>query len=180
MAVIYSYAGRDASQAYAEVHEPNLIKTNLKANELIGDLDPATTFPDMGSHQESQIIQKPAGKPPLDSLLNLKDFEDAAERSISKKAWAFISGASNDNFTRDANRDLYQKIWFRPRILRNVSRVSTKGKMMGCDVSLPIWISPTGIGKAGGPEGEIALSSAAAEKGIIQSVSFCSREAMSM
>ena len=171
MAVIYAYAGRDASQAYNEIHEPNLIKSNLLPEEVIGDLDPTTSFPDSSTNSGSGLPQKQGAKPSLDALLNLNDFEEAAQHSISKKSWAFISGASNDNITRDANKNFFQKIWFRPRILRNVATVSTKGSMLGCNVALPIWISPTGVGKAGGPEGEIALSKAAAETGIIQTVS---------
>ncbi len=171
MAVIYAYAGRDASQAYNEIHEPNLIKSNLLPEEVIGDLDPTTSFPDASTSSGSALPQKQGAKPSLDALLNLNDFEEAAQHSISKKSWAFIFGASNDNITRDANKNFFQKIWFRPRTLRNVATVSTKGSMLGCNVSLPIWISPTGVGKAGGPEGEIALSKAAAETGIIQTVS---------
>lgn len=167
--IIYTYAGRDASQAYNEIHEPNLIQANLRPEEILGDLDPTTSFPETSTSSGS-AAPKAGEKPPLETLLNLYDFEEAAQHSISKKSWAFISGASNDNITRDANKNFYQKIWFRPRILKNVANVSTKGSMMGCDVSLPLWISPTGIGKAGGPEGEIALSKAAAETGIIQTV----------
>lgn len=171
MAVIYTYAGRDASQAYAEIHAPSLIRTSLQPEELIGALDPATTFTELPSDQLSKSPQRPEGeKPHLDAILNSNDFEIAAQQTISKKNWAFISGASNDNITRDANKDLLQKIWFRPRILRNVTAVSTKGTMLGRTVSLPIFIAPTGIAKAGGPEGEIALSSAAANTGIIQMV----------
>lgn len=91
-------------------------------------------------------------------------------QSLSRKNFAFISGASNDNLTRDANQNLFQKIWFRPRVMRNVATVSTKSKLMGLDVSLPVWIAPAGVGKTGGPEGELALSRGAAASGIIQTV----------
>ncbi|KIW16075.1 hypothetical protein PV08_06126 [Exophiala spinifera] len=170
--IIYTYAGRDASEAYNEIHEPNLIQTNLRSEEVLGDLDPTTSFPETSSTGSGSAAPPKAGeKPRLETLLNLNDFEEVAQHSISKKSWAFISGASNDNITRDANKNFYQRIWFRPRVLKNVAHVSTRGTMLGCDVSLPLWISPTGIGKAGGPEGEIALSKGAAETGIIQTIS---------
>lgn len=165
--VIYAYAGRDASEAYSDIHEPNLIKKTLQPSELLGDLDPDTTFPDVVASRERR---EKGEKPPLAKLINLFDFEDAARQSISKKSFAFISGASNDNITRDANQDLFRKIWFRPRILKNVSKVSTKGTMLGCSVSLPVWIAPAGLATAGGPDGELALSRGAAATGIIQTV----------
>ncbi|OQV01262.1 Cytochrome b5-like Heme/Steroid binding domain-containing protein [Cladophialophora immunda] len=169
--IIYAYAGRDATEAYLEVHEPNLIKTNLSPQEQIGDLDPGTKLPDVPPGQDLRANQKKGDKPSLDTFINLYDFEDAAKKTLSEKSWTFISGASNDNITRDANHDLFRKLWFRPRILRNVSTVSTKGTMMGCQVSLPIWIAPAGVGKTAGPEGELALSKGAAASGIIQTIS---------
>jgi L-lactate dehydrogenase (cytochrome) len=65
---------------------------------------------------------------------------------------------------------MFRKIWFRPRILRNVATVSTKGTMMGTPVSLPIWIAPMGVGKTAGAEGELALSRGAAASGIVYTV----------
>ncbi|EXJ70471.1 L-lactate dehydrogenase (cytochrome) [Cladophialophora psammophila CBS 110553] len=169
--IIYTYAGRDATEAYLEIHEPNLIKSNLLSEEQVGDLDPSTQLPDVPPGRDSRPKQKKGDKPSLDTFINLYDFEDAARKSLSEKSWTFISGASNDNITRDANHDLFRRIWFRPRVLRDVSTVSTKGTMMGCQVSLPIWIAPAGVGKTAGPEGELALSKGAAATGIIQTIS---------
>ncbi|EXJ89623.1 L-lactate dehydrogenase (cytochrome) [Capronia epimyces CBS 606.96] len=169
--IIYAYAGRDASQAYREVHEPNLITATLLPQEHRGYLDPSTELGAGSANKTVQVPQSREQKPPLDALINLNDFEDAARQSISRKSWAFISGASNDNITRDANKALLEKIWFRPRILRNVATVSTRGSMLGCNVPLPVFISPAGLSKTGGPEGEIALSRGAAETGIIQIIS---------
>ncbi|ETI28404.1 hypothetical protein G647_00853 [Cladophialophora carrionii CBS 160.54] len=166
--IIYAYAGRDATEAYLEVHEPNLIASTLPPNEHIGDLDPATALPD---EPPSKPEQRHAEKPPLETFINVYDFEDAARKSLSEKSWTFISGASNDNVSRDANHDMFRKIWFRPRILRNVATVSTKGTMMGTPVSLPIWIAPMGVGKTAGPEGELALSRGAAASGIVYTIS---------
>ena len=139
--------------------------------EQIGSLDPDSKLAARSTRRSPKRAPRQGEKPPLETLINLSDFEEAARQTISRKNWAFISGASNDNITRDANKDFFAKIWFRPRILRNVSSVSTNAAMMGCNVSLPVWISPAGLGKTGGPEGEIALSRGAAETGIIQTVS---------
>ncbi len=113
----------------------------------------------------------PYEKPPLDAILNLNDFEEACSRSLTKKSWAFISGASNDNLTRDANKNWYQKIWFRPKVMSNVSSVNTRGKILGCAVDIPVFISPAGVAKMAGPEGELALAKGAAATGVIQCIS---------
>jgi L-lactate dehydrogenase (cytochrome) len=168
--IIYAYAGKDATEAYLEVHEPNLIKSTLQQNEQVGEFDTSTSFPDAAPAEDAKVKQKQDNKPSLDTFINLYDFEDAAKQSLSEKSFTFISGASNDNITRDANHDLYRKIWFRPRVMRNVANVSTKATVMGSQVSLPIWISPMGVGKSAGPEGELALSRGAAASDILYMV----------
>jgi hypothetical protein len=101
--IIYAYAGRDATEAYLEVHEPNLITSTLSPEEHIGELDPATALPD---EPPSKPERSQSGKPPLETFINVYDFEDAARQSLSEKSWTFISGASNDNVSRDVRSAL--------------------------------------------------------------------------
>lgn len=157
---------------YADVHPPQLIISTLTPDEQLGDIDPATELrKPIDSPGLPQVVLTVApSKPSLETLINAYDFQNAAQSSLSRKNWAFINGASNDNITRDANHDYYRKVWFRPRILRDVSVVSTQTTLLGCKVSCPVFISAAGLATAGGPGGEVALSQAAAETGIIQTV----------
>jgi L-lactate dehydrogenase (cytochrome) len=109
-------------------------------------------------------------KPALEEIINLDDFALVAQNSLSKKNWAFISGASNDNITRDANQNDYAKILFRPKVLLDVSKVSTKTTLLGHEVPAPFMIAPAGLATTGGSEGELALSRGAGSTGIIQIV----------
>lgn len=110
-------------------------------------------------------------KPPLTSIINLHDFEEAFAKSGSKKANAYIAGASNDLLTLRANALHWQKLWFRPRVMRNVSKAQLRTKILGQEVSMPVWIAPMGMAKLAGPEGEAALGAGAAGSGIIHCVS---------
>lgn len=69
------------------------------------------------------------------------------------------------------NRIAYQRLWFRPRILRDVSTIDYSTNLLGSLSSLPIYITATALGKLGHPEGEVNLTKAAAEQGIVQMVS---------
>lgn len=110
-------------------------------------------------------------KSSLGDIINLFDFELIAQRSLSEKSWAVISGGSNDNITREANLSLLRRILLRPKILRNVHTVRTKTRLFGCDLELPIYIAPMGGAKHGGPEGELAMARGAATSGIIHCIS---------
>lgn len=68
------------------------------------------------------------------------------------------------------NRIAYQRLWFRPRILRDVSTIDYSCELLGTKSSLPIYITATALGKLGHPEGEKCLTRAAADQGVIQMV----------
>ncbi|KAI9663229.1 MAG: hypothetical protein M1821_008277 [Bathelium mastoideum] len=171
--MIYKYAGKDGSTTYNQFHAEDLIEKELSAFEKKGFLDESTITETWINAQKEETVSyaDPNAKPPLSSLINLDDFERAFEKTGSQKAQAYISGASNDLLSLNANKLLWQKLWFRPRVMRNVSHVSTRTRMLGCDVSMPVWICPMGIGKTAGPEGEKALGAAAASNGIIHCIS---------
>ncbi|TPX08051.1 uncharacterized protein E0L32_010251 [Thyridium curvatum] len=174
--VIYQYAGKDASAAYNEVHSPSLIRKHLGQTGLVGSFDASTMPPAPQASVANPIVaetSRAAGpaKPDLDDIINLDDFEKAAEQTLSKKAWAYIHGASNDNITRDANQHMYKRIWLRPAVMRDISVVDTSCELFGCRLSMPVYISPTGAVRMAGPEGEVGQAKAAATAGIIQCMS---------
>lgn len=87
-------------------------------------------------------------------MINANDFEDIAERTVSKKTWAFYSSADTDCLTRDRNKNFFGRIWFRPRLLRDVTNVSTNTQILGHDAGLPLFVSPAAMARLVHPEGE--------------------------
>jgi len=107
----------------------------------------------------------------MSSILNAHDFEEVAERTLSKKTWAFYSSAATDCITRDRNATFFSRIWFRPRALRNVSKVDTRSRMLGHDIDLPLFISPAAMAKLVDPEGEKAMAAGCVKTRIPQCIS---------
>ena len=174
--MVYQYAGKDGTETYNQYHSSSLIDKTLSDSEKLGPIDESSITPEWTEAQEQQS-QKPAdpnAKPPLDFIINLHDFEEAFTRFGSAKAKAYISGASNDLVTHHANKNYWAKLWFRPRIMRNVSTVSTTSRIHGVEVKMPVWIPPMGIAKTAGDEGEKALGAAAAKAGIVHCLSTAS------
>ncbi len=99
------------------------------------------------------------------------DFEEAAIKTASKKTYAFYSTAATDCWTRDMNQSMYKRIWFRPRVMRDVAEVDTSSTVLGIPVKVPLFICPTGLAKMINPEGEKALARAAKSSGILEIVS---------
>ncbi|KAJ5731650.1 uncharacterized protein N7483_006158 [Penicillium malachiteum] len=171
--VIMKYAGRDATQAYSEVHSPSVLRTGLQPDKLKGALDEATIDEEWTKAPSSKIQKEGSEneKPPLETLINSHDFADVASKTANKKTWAFYSSASTDLITRDANKSCFDRIWLRPRVLRNVREVDTRTTILGGNYKLPLFVSPAAMAKLIHPEGECAIARACEKKGIIQGIS---------
>ncbi|KAJ3923381.1 glyoxylate dehydrogenase [Lentinula edodes] len=170
--IILKYAGNDATEAYEPIHPPNAIIDNLSSEKHLGDVDPSTVTKVVKVISEAEKKRQAliAKRPPLDEILNLHDFEAIAKVILPDKAWAYYSSASDDEITIRENRAAYQRVWFRPRILRDVTVVDWSTTILGQKSSLPVYISATALGKLGHPDGELNLTRAAGKHGVIQMV----------
>ncbi|KAH9174964.1 glyoxylate dehydrogenase [Lactarius sanguifluus] len=170
--IILKYAGRDATEAYEPIHPPDAITTNLPVSKHLGAIDPATVVAVVKeiSEEEKRRQALLAARPPIDEIVNLHDFEAVARVVLPEKAWAYYSSASDDEITIRENRLAFQRVWFRPRVLRNVAHVDWSTTILGQKSSLPVYISATALGKLGHPDGELNLTRAAGKHGVIQMI----------
>jgi L-lactate dehydrogenase (cytochrome) len=175
--IIYKYAGRDATQAYNEIHSPAIIQNGLPADAQKGVIDSQTITPEWSQplpssapRSTSQSSSK-SDKPPLDTLINAHDFELTASKTATPKTWAFYSSAANDLFTRDLNNTLYNRILLRPRVMRRVSRITTTTQFHNHPTSFPLFISPAAMARLIHPDGELAIARACQSRNIIQAIS---------
>ena len=109
--------------------------------------------------------------PPLTSILSAQDFETAAKARLSPKAYAYYSSAATDLVSFNANRSFWDRIWFRPRLLRNVTHVDTTCEIQGVKSSVPFLVAPAAMAKLAHPQGEMAIARACKRNGVIQCVS---------
>ena len=68
------------------------------------------------------------------------------------------------------NHSAYHKIWFRPRVLEDVSTIDFSTTMLGTKVSIPFYVTATALGKLGHPEGEVVLTRAARRHRVVQMI----------
>ncbi|KAL4879204.1 FMN-dependent dehydrogenase-domain-containing protein [Aspergillus karnatakaensis] len=168
--VILKYAGKDATEPFLEIHPISIIRENISTEHFKGRLDTATITPEWTNPPvKSQLAE--GSKPLLHSLINSYDFERAAAISAPKKAYTFYSTADTDCWTRDANESMLKRIWFRPRVMKDVTNVNTSTTMLGIPISLPIFICPTGVARLIHPDAEKGLARAAKSTGILEIIS---------
>ncbi|KAL7422212.1 hypothetical protein Q5752_002858 [Cryptotrichosporon argae] len=107
----------------------------------------------------------------LGVVVNMRDFEKYAEPLLSKVAWAYYASAGDDEITKVENGRAYQRVYFRPRILRKVAEADASTTLMGQPSAIPVFVAPAAMAKLGHPLGEVNLTVGAGKSGIIQAIS---------
>ncbi|RAH51378.1 FMN-dependent alpha-hydroxy acid dehydrogenase [Aspergillus brunneoviolaceus CBS 621.78] len=179
--VILRCAGKDATADFDSVHDKSLLTEALEPSCLKGTIQPGTlsapspSSPPPSSPSPPSPLPKivatktTAPAPPLSTLINLHDFEKVAHQHLSPHAWAYYASGADDEHSKHANAKAYRKVSLRPRILRSIrAGVDTRTTILGQKVSLPVYMSPTGIAKLAHPDAECALAAAAGHEGLAQ------------
>jgi isopentenyl diphosphate isomerase/L-lactate dehydrogenase-like FMN-dependent dehydrogenase len=104
-------------------------------------------------------------------LLSVADYERLAEERLEPGPWAYLTGGSGDEWTLRENRDAFARRTFRPRVLRDVSEISTATTVLGTPIALPVLVGPLAYQQLYHPDGECATARAAAAAGTVMAVS---------
>ena len=101
----------------------------------------------------------------------LHEFVEPARRNLSQGSWDYLMGGAETETTLERNRRALDAIAFRPRVLRNVEHVSTRAKVLGQDVRLPVILAPIGSLQDFAPGGGVSPTRAAAKFGALHMLS---------
>jgi 4-hydroxymandelate oxidase len=105
---------------------------------------------------------------PLEELLNALEFEAAARQKLPKPVFDHIAGGAGDGRTLRRNREFFQRITFRPRMLNDVSSLDLSVELFGETLFTPLIAGPTALHGRVHPEGEVATrQGAAAAKAVV-------------
>ncbi|KAF5015565.1 hypothetical protein F66182_13056 [Fusarium sp. NRRL 66182] len=171
--VIFCHAGKDASFTYNQVHDANLLERTLPSTCLKGTVIEGvapTTSQDAKNESMGDGLTTEKSLPPLSSILSTHDLEAIAKKHLSQKAWAYYSSAATDLISERAKLSLWDRIWFRPRILRNVRNVVTERQIHGVRTSVPFYVAPAAMARLAHNDGELAISKACADNGVVQCI----------
>ena len=107
----------------------------------------------------------------LNRAASIGDLRTIARRRLPRGVFDYIDGAAEDERTLAANSDAFARLGFRPRVLRDVSRVDPSTTLLGRRLPLPLVLSPTGFGRIADPQGELAVARSAAKAGLTYTLS---------
>lgn len=96
------------------------------------------------------------GRKPAAAPVSLQGFEEAARRKLSVSTFDFLAGGAADEHTIRWNREAYDRLRLRPRVLIDVSSVDSRVTLLGLDLPHPILLAPVAYQKLFNREGELA------------------------
>jgi len=94
------------------------------------------------------------------------DFREAARRRLPRFLFDYIDGGAYAERTLARNMSDLADLSLRQRVLKDVSRVSTKATLFGVEQALPLALAPVGLTGMYARRGECQAARAAAKKGV--------------
>jgi 4-hydroxymandelate oxidase len=107
----------------------------------------------------------------LDGLINLLDFEPAAEATLPVVRFANVVGGACDEITLRENRLAFDRWRLLPRALVDINDATTETSVLGVPTSMPILVAPTASHRRYHAEGEAGTARGAAAVGAICCIS---------
>src|SRR5437763_5918939 len=104
-------------------------------------------------------------------FLTLQEIYHAARRSLPPGPWAYLMGGAETETTVLRNRRALDEIAFRPRVLRDVSRIDSAASFLGRKVRLPVMLAPIGGLESIVDGGAASAARGAAQFGVPQMLS---------
>ncbi|CAI8583953.1 unnamed protein product [Vicia faba] len=105
------------------------------------------------------------------NITNVSEYEAIAKEKLPKMIYDYFASGAEDQWTLKENRNAFSRIMFKPRILRDVSKIDLTTTVLGFKILMPIMIAPTAAQKMAHPEGEYATARAASAAGTIMTLS---------
>src|SRR6204780_4676046 len=104
-------------------------------------------------------------------FMNLHKIVAKARQNLNQNDWDYIVGGVETETTLRRNRLALDSIAFRPRVLRDVSRIDASVNQLGRRLRLPVVLAPVGPLESFHAEGAAPVVRAAAQFGVAHMLS---------
>ncbi|KAI1468212.1 FMN-dependent dehydrogenase-domain-containing protein [Daldinia caldariorum] len=184
-AILVKQGGTDATAEFRTIHSPDVLEY-LPKGSYLGEVTPealkslTARLSSSTPATNSVLPPSPSPSPPPISTLSspdangpphiahcvaVSDFEPVAKAVVPRNVFSYISSSANSGLSLQGNLSSWSSIKFRPRILRDVERVSAKSAIFGHATPFPFYVSAMGMLGRGHPNAEAELVRGLARRG---------------
>ena len=107
----------------------------------------------------------------LNSVVNLAELRSLAKRRVPKAVFDYVDGGANDELAYARSQEIYSRVEFKARVLRDVSVIDLKTKILDKESALPIIFAPTGYTRMMHYQGEVMVAKVCNENNLIYNLS---------
>jgi isopentenyl diphosphate isomerase/L-lactate dehydrogenase-like FMN-dependent dehydrogenase len=108
---------------------------------------------------------------PEPAPVNVWDYERLAAERLEAGVHGYFAGGAGDERTLRDNVAAFTRRTLHPRVLVDVSEVTTATTVLGTEVSMPLLVAPVAFQRLVDPDGEVGMARAAAAAGTIMCLS---------
>jgi len=115
----------------------------------------------------------------MTAITNIEDLRVLAQKRVPRMFYDYADSGSWTEGTYRSNEADFRNIRLRQRVAIDIEKRSTRTKMIGVDVSMPVALAPTGLTGMQHADGEILAARAAEKFGVpftLSTMSICSIE----
>jgi L-lactate dehydrogenase (cytochrome) len=112
-------------------------------------------------------------------VTNIADLRAIAQRRVARAIFDYVDRGSYDEATLHANKADLDALKLRQRVAIDVGQRSTRARMLGQEVAMPVALAPVGLTGLNWADGEILAARAAGKFGVpytLSTMSICSIE----
>jgi len=99
-------------------------------------------------------------------FLTLHELVKAARNKLPASIWDYLVGGADTETTVRRNRLALDSVAFRPRVLRDVSKIDVTRRFLGKTLRIPVMLAPVGSLESFEPGGGATVTKAATEFGV--------------
>jgi len=117
----------------------------------------------------SRFVGPSLSRTTVDRLARVRtvdDFARLARKRAPRSVFDYVDGGAEREVAMAASTRAFDEVVFHPKVMRDVSVVSTQATVLGRPVPLPVVLGPTGFTRMMHAEGEPAVARAAARAGL--------------
>jgi isopentenyl diphosphate isomerase/L-lactate dehydrogenase-like FMN-dependent dehydrogenase len=84
--------------------------------------------------------------------------EAAAEKAMSRRAWAYVAGGAGEGTTMRHNREAFSRWRIVPRMLHGTARRDLTATVLGTPLRAPLMLAPVGAGELIRPDSDVHIA----------------------
>ena len=107
----------------------------------------------------------------LKKVVSLAEMRLLSKKRVPKAVFDYVDGGANDELAFIRSQEVYSRVEFKARVLRDVSKIDLTANIVGQKSALPIIFAPTGYTRMMHYQGEIMVAKVCEENNLVYNLS---------